>query len=60
MKINTYKVIEQAVEQGVAYGIRRFYKHREDECPNGIEEVVSQEVMTEIASWISFDEECND
>ena len=57
MKAKQYRVLELAIENGVRSGLRRFYKHRDDEQPDGAEDAIVDEVMTSLAEWFDFEEE---
>ena len=53
MTPDTYKVICMAVEDGVAIGVRRAYKHTEPDQDTLIE-TISQEVINQICEWFKF------
>ena len=59
MKPNTYKVLITAIEDGVACGVRRALKHREDniqpETLAAIQNAVEEEVITSICEWFHLD-----
>lgn len=55
MKPDIYKLVEKCVEDGVAYGIHRAYKHNDNPTPEQIEDKVVQAVMFEIGEWFKFD-----
>jgi len=59
MRIDYYKVMSRAVEEGARYGLRRYYKHRDD-APSEPEfeamaAAVSEAVMDELCGWFRFD-----
>ena len=54
MKVYDRKVIEQCLENGIAYGMRRAYKHVENPTQQQIELEVYQAVMHEIDEWFYF------
>ena len=58
MKPDAYKLLEQCVEDGVAYGINRAYKHNDAPTPAQIQEKITQAVMHEICEWFQFDPRC--
>jgi len=45
MKLNIYPILTQCVEEGILWGWRRFYKHRDDE-PEYDEATLSELVDT--------------
>lgn len=55
MKPDIYKLIEKCVEDGVAYGIHRAYKHNDTPTPEQIQEKIQQGVMHEICEWFEFE-----
>ena len=55
MKPDIYKLIEKCVEDGVAYGIHRAYKHNDTPTPEQIQEKIRDAVMVEICEWFKFD-----
>lgn len=56
MQAKEYKVMEMCVENGVAYGIRRAYKHINNPSQEQIEKEIYQAVMTEICEWFDFND----
>lgn len=67
MKVNEYKVLVEAVEQGIRYGIHRTFKY--DDRPVGREELMARErtsgalaaaVINEICEWFEFDDRDDD
>ena len=56
-KIKLYDVIARAVEEGVAYGTRRAYKHTD--CPSleQIQSEVEQAVLNSLCEVLQFEEE---
>lgn len=60
LKVKTYEVIRRAVEEGVARGIRRAFKHS-DRVLTGPEEerlreAVETAVMGDLSEVVNFDE----
>lgn len=55
MKPDIYKLIEQCVENGVAYGWLRAHKHTDTPTPEQIQEKIRQAIMSEICEWFQFD-----
>jgi hypothetical protein len=54
VKLNAYNLISNAVDSGVAYGLRRAYKHTETPSQEDITESVAREVMNEICNVLDF------
>jgi hypothetical protein len=57
----TYLDICEAVENGVRYGVRRAYKHRDDPLPSDeiveqIAEIAGNEIMNDLCNMIEFEE----
>lgn len=57
MKPNSYKLMCMAVEEGVAYGIKRAYKHNDNPSDSDIKLEVTDAVITHICEWFTFPEE---
>jgi len=55
MKINTYKVLSEAVEHGITYGWRRAHKHSEDPSEQVIQGEIFSAIMLEISEYFSFE-----
>ena len=60
MKPKSYEVLRMAVENGVGYGWRRAFKHRDDEPledqADGIRDAIVEGVLNEICEWFEFSE----
>lgn len=54
VRVDTYRVMAQAVESGVAYGWNRAHKHVDDPDPENIKEEIERAVITEICEWFRF------
>lgn len=54
LPVKTWVVAEEAVEAGVMRGIRRFYKHRPDDAPDGLGDEIARAVMGELAERFDF------
>lgn len=61
MRVRTYAVLERAVEDGVAAGMRHFFKHRDP--PRGfaaieteLRDKIADDVMLAITEWFDFPE----
>ena len=56
VRINAYRVIEDAVERGAAYGVRRARKH-DDQPPDWhVASTVADAVMAELSEVLIWDE----
>ena len=55
MKPDTYKLVEQCVENGVAYGWLRAHKHTDTPAAEQIQEKIRQAIMNEVCEWFQFD-----
>lgn len=60
MRANDYKILVQAVEDGVARGISRYYKYRDDypgeETCLAMAQTVADGVLNSICEWFHFEE----
>jgi hypothetical protein len=58
LKPKTYKVLEQAVEDGAAYAWRsRIYKYTDEPSDDAAIETIVNCVMNEISEWFDFEDE---
>lgn len=55
MKVKAYAVLQRAVEEGVACGLRRAHKHTDVPTSDAVEEAVERAVMEAICEYFSFD-----
>ena len=55
MRANDYKVLEQAIDEGVDWGFVRAYKHNEAPSEAQVREAVKGAVMASIGEWFTFD-----
>jgi hypothetical protein len=55
MKIKSYPVIDRAVEEGIAYGYRRAFKHTDTPTEENIKIAIHDAVMNSLAEVIEFD-----
>ena len=55
VKLKTYTILERAVEEGIAYGYNRAFKHDSKPLPESIQELVLQGVMNELCEVIDFE-----
>jgi hypothetical protein len=57
MKPKTRVILEMAIEQGVARGYRRAFKHVENPAEGAILDSIEDCVMSQIYEYFTFDEE---
>jgi hypothetical protein len=57
MKAKTRRIIEMAIEQGVARGYRRAFKHIDSPLEDAILESIEDCVMGEIYKYFTFEED---
>lgn len=56
MTPRTRDVLEMAIEEGVAAGIRRGWKHTDEPWPTqDQQDAIAQEVMTSVDEWFVFE-----
>ncbi len=56
MKVDTYRVLERAVRDGLGHGWRRAHKHVESPDREAILDAMQSEIMNEVCEWFSFDD----
>jgi len=54
IRVNTYEVIAQAVENGISYGYKRAFKHTEKPDEDSIKEAIYQAVMNDLSEILIF------
>ena len=57
MTPDTYKILQMAVEDGIALGVRRAFKYTDKPSEDQMVETIRMEVMTQICEWFYFNEE---
>jgi hypothetical protein len=57
VRVRTYDVLARAVEEGVAYGVRRAHKHHDQPSEEHVQDEVIRSVMVAIGEVLDFDEE---
>jgi hypothetical protein len=55
MKPKTYNLVERCVEDGVAYGYRRAFKHTDSPLEEVILDSIVSGVMLELSAWFNFE-----
>ena len=56
LKPKTYRILSEAVENGVKYGYYRSYKHTDDPDPEQVKDTIITCVMNEIFEWFDIDD----
>jgi hypothetical protein len=56
MRVNTYNLLSQCVDDGIAAGWRHAHKHVEHPDEAVIAEHLSRDIMNEVCEWFEFDE----
>ena len=56
MKAKTRRILEDAIERGVARGYRRAFKHTDSPSERAILESIEGAVMFEIDNYFTFEE----
>ena len=58
MRVDVYRLLTHAVDEGLASGIRRFYKHRDDtpadDVLSALAEALSDAIMSAVCDWFQF------
>lgn len=54
MQANEYALISQCVEDGIAVGYHRAFKHTDKPSESDIQRQIYEAVMFEICEWFSF------
>lgn len=54
IRLRAYPIIDRAVEEGIAYGYRRAYKHTDDPQAEDIQEQIRQAVMQALCDVLEF------
>ena len=57
VRLNTYKIVSDAIENGIKYGYRRAHKHTENPSEDTIIEQIHLAVMNDLCDIINFDDD---
>ena len=57
MKPKFRPILEQAIDEGVAYGYHRSFKHNEYPTPEEIIEAIQEAVMSKMYEYFIFEED---
>lgn len=56
MKANEYKILSEAVEEGVSYGYQRAFKYSDNPTPDAIQASIAGAVMLQICEYFIFED----
>jgi hypothetical protein len=56
MKPKEYQVLQMCIENGLAFGLNRAYKHTDEPTKDQILDAIEQALMEEIHQWFEFPE----
>jgi hypothetical protein len=56
MTPDAYRVLQMAVQDGIAIGLRRAHKHVETPTEDQLIEILEREVMTQVCEWFKFND----
>ena len=54
-----YKVLEEAISVGIAYGVSRAHKHTDTPRREDLEIQIHNAVMNEISEWFDMEMNCD-
>lgn len=57
MKPKSYQVLCMAVEEGVAYGVHRAYRHSDTPTHDYMTNCIADAVLNSICEWFDLDED---
>ena len=60
MKPNEYRVLQEAIETGIAFGIGRAFKHTDVPSREFLHENLEREIMNSLCDWFVFEEVKNE
>lgn len=56
MKPKALKLLEQCIEDGVAFGLGRAYKHTKTPTTEQIQQSIEDAILHEVHEWFDFDQ----
>lgn len=56
IQVDSYAVLDRAVEEGIRWGWERAHKHTATPSPSDIQDAIARAVMHEITEYFKFDE----
>lgn len=56
MRPDSYKLLEQCVQTGIALGLHRALKHNDNPTAEDYETKIHAAIMEQIAEWFHFDD----
>ena len=60
LQIKTYRIVERAVEEGIAYGLKRAHKHHENPSQDHIAIEIEKAVMFSLSEVIDFERQTSE
>jgi hypothetical protein len=57
MKAREYDLMQLAVEDGVAIGYARAYKHTDEPSEHEMKDHLQREIMNQICEWFDFEDQ---
>jgi len=55
VRLNNYVIVQRAIEEGIAYGYRRAFKHTETPSHEAIKDEIHKAVMSSLCEVLDFD-----
>lgn len=56
VRLRTYDIVSRAVEEGIAYGYNRAFKHTDNPLPESIKHEIFNSVMSSLTDVLIFDD----
>ena len=56
MKVNTYKILDNAIEAGIQYGYQRAYKYTDTPSADLVKAEIHNAIMNELSEVFVFDD----
>jgi hypothetical protein len=60
MKVNTYRILDNAVDAGIEYGYQRAHKHTDEPSAAQIKRDIHDAIMNELSEVFIFDDNSDD
>jgi len=57
MKLNSYKILDEAIEKAIEYGYQRAFKYTNKPSSHNIKEEIHTAIMNELSEIINFEEQ---
>ena len=55
MKLNSYKIVDDAIEKAIDYGYRRAFKYNDNPTEEHVKEQIHSSIMSDLSELINFD-----